>query len=90
MNEHNPECNNPSQETDVTRHLQNHPDHHIDFDSLQILARSNNNRKLCIKETLLIQKLQPQLNVDNSSHPIYLFNVWCFKVNLDSLFICMF
>jgi len=57
-NEHNPECNNPSQETDVTRILQNHPDHRIDFDSTQILARSNNNKKLRIKKTLLIQKLQ--------------------------------
>jgi len=37
MNEHNPECNNPDQETDVTRHIQYHPDHHhIDFDSPQI------------------------------------------------------
>ena len=32
-------------------------------------TRSNIIRKLRIKETLLIQNLQPQLNIDNSSNP---------------------
>ena len=27
-----------------------------------------------IKETLLIQKIQPQINLDGASQPIYLFN----------------
>jgi len=54
LNRNNPECNNQSQETDVTRHLQNNPEHHIDFESSQILARRNNNRKLRINETSLI------------------------------------
>ena len=34
----------------------------------------NNWRKLLIKETLLIQEKQPQLNIDKTSTPLYLFN----------------
>ena len=47
----------------------------MNFCSPEILAHSNNIRKLRIKETLLIQNLQPQLNIDDSSNPIYLFNI---------------
>ena len=39
-----------------------------------VIGHSNNRRKLRIKETLLIQKIQPQINLDGASQPIYLFN----------------
>ena len=61
--------------SDVTDHLRENPDHTIDFHNPHILAQETNWRKLRIKETLYIQKLQPQLNSDEASHPLYLFNV---------------
>ena len=38
-------------ETDVSQHLKNNPDHTMNFHSPEILAHSNNIRKLLIKET---------------------------------------
>ena len=73
-NDHMPK-NSTKNETDVSQHLKNNPDHTMNFHSPEILAHSNNIRKLRIKETLLIQNLQPQLNIDDSSNPIYLFNI---------------
>ena len=63
--------------SDVTDHLRENPDHTIDFHNphIGLLAQETNWRKLRIKETLYIQKLQPQLNSDEASHPLYLFNV---------------
>ena len=56
-------------------HFRENPDHTIDFYNPLILAQETNWRKLRIKKTLYIQKLQPQLNSDKASHPLYLFNV---------------
>ena len=67
--------NSANNETDVSQYLKNNPDHTMNFRSPEIPAHSNNIRKLHIKETLLIQNLQPQLNIDDSSNPIYLFNI---------------
>ena len=72
LEEHNPITFGKS---DVTDHLQENPHHTIDFHNPLILAQETNWRKLRIKETLYIQKLQPQLNSDEASHPLYLFNV---------------
>ena len=63
-----------NQESDVAKHLVRNPNHKINFDSFEILGHSNNGRKLLIRETLLIQKTQPQINLDGASQPIYLFN----------------
>ena len=46
----------------------------IDFNSPNILGHSNNWKKLGIKETLLLQKLQPELKNEDTSQPLYLFN----------------
>ena len=46
----------------------------INFDSPKILDKSNQVTKLRIKETLYISKTEPQMNVDNQSLPLYLFN----------------
>ena len=61
-------------DTDVSKHLIENPDHQIDFNNVNILAHSDNWRKLLTKETLLIQNQKPLLNTDQSSVPIHLFN----------------
>ena len=64
----------PNEEPDVAKHLVRNPNHKINFDSPEILGHSNNPRKLRIKETLLILKIQPHINLDGASQPIYLFD----------------
>ena len=61
-------------DSEVCKHLLNNPNHEINFDSPKILDRSNQVTKLRIKETLHNSKTEPQLNVDNQSLPLYLFN----------------
>ena len=63
-----------SEDSEVCNHLLNNPNHEINFDSPKILDRSNQVTKLCIKETLHNSKIEPQLDVDNQSLPLYLFN----------------
>ena len=72
LNDHNIATTYSS--TDVTKHLKQNPDHHIDFDNPIVLTQAKHWRKLLIKETLLIQEKQPSLNVDKFSTPLYLFN----------------
>ena len=57
-----------------SKHLTENPDHKIDFDKTEIMAQTNHWGKLLITETLLIQKHNPNLNVDRTSIPLYLFN----------------
>ena len=71
LNEHKP---SNSYKNDISKHLLENSSHLIDFNQLKILARDNNWRKLKIKKTLFIQKLQPQLNIDETSHQLFLFN----------------
>ena len=58
----------------VFKHLFNNPNHKINLDSSKILDRSNKVTKLRIKETLHFSKTEPQLNIDDQSLPLYLFN----------------
>ena len=63
LNEHNPsskKCKN----TDVTNHLYKNSDHKIDFAKPKILGTARNRTKLFILETLSIDKLKPDINVD--------------------------
>ena len=62
------------EDSEVCKHLLNNPSHEINFDSSKILDRSNHVTKLRIKETLHISKTELQLNVDNQSLSLYLFN----------------
>ena len=62
------------QDTDVSKHLTDNPDHKIDFDKTEIMAQTNHLRKLLITETLLIQKHNPNLNVDRPSITLDLLN----------------
>ena len=64
LEEHNPLKSN-HQNTDVVKHLYSHPDHFVDFKNPKNLASAFNHRELLIKETLLIQEQQPEINVDN-------------------------
>jgi len=75
LNDHNQDgCK--YQSTDVTNHLMETNDHYIDFENVTVLFQASNWRKLLIKETLYyMQQKQPQLNVDKSSLPLYLFNM---------------
>ena len=47
---------------------------YINFNNPIVLSHASNWRKLLIKETLLTQEKQPQLNIDKNSTPLYLFN----------------
>ena len=79
LNEHNPgskKCKN----TDVTNHLYENSDHKIDFAKPNILGTARNQTQLFILETLSIDKLKPDINVDQSSITLYLFNTWLFFV----------
>jgi len=73
LDEHNPLKSN-HQDTDAVKHLYTYPDHFMDFKNREILTSAFNYRELLIKETLLIQEQQPEINVDNFSTPLYLFN----------------
>jgi len=59
---------------EVHNHLQTHGDHSIDFKNPQILTHSNNKYKLLILESLYIQLLKPDLNIDSVSFPLRIFN----------------
>ena len=59
------------QNTDVSKHLTDNPNHKIAFDQTEMTAQTNHGRKLLITQTLLIQKHDPNLNVDRTSIPLY-------------------
>ena len=73
LKNHDPTSPN-RQVTNVSKHLTDNPRSKIDFDETEIMAQTNHWRKLLITETLLIQKHNPNLNVDRTSIPLYLFN----------------
>ena len=68
LDEHNPLKSN-HQASDVVKHLYTYPSDFMDVKNPEILASAFNYRELLIKETLLIQKQQPEINVDNFSTP---------------------
>ena len=61
-------------DAEVCKHSLNKPNHEINFDSPKLLNRSNQVTKLCIQETLHTSKTESQLQVDNQSLPLHLFN----------------
>ena len=62
------------QDTDVSKDLTDSPDHKIDFGETKVVAQTNHWRKLLIIKTLLFQKHNPNLDVNGTSVPLYLFN----------------
>ena len=73
LHEHNP-ATSPNQHSDVIKHLLENPNHIIDFNDLEVLCSAHNTKELLIKETLLIQQYQLDINVDGSSFSLYVFN----------------
>ena len=72
LDEHNPLKSN-HQATDAVKHSYTYPGHFTGLNA-EIMASALNYRELLIKETLLIQEQQPEINVDNFSTPLYLFS----------------
>ena len=63
-----------SMDSEVCKHLQAFPDHEVDFSAPEVLGGDQNTRRLLLLESLFIQELKPELNVDGTSTPLYLFN----------------
>ena len=74
INNHHPFSKTP-QYTDITRHLTDNPNHTACFNYSIILARFDHWQKLLIKETLIIQQRNPNLNSNKASIPLYLFHM---------------
>jgi len=73
LDEHNP-ATNSNRQSDVTKHLLENPTHYINFNEPEILCSAYNAKELCVKETLLIHQLQPDINIDIFLFPLYVFN----------------
>jgi len=73
LDEHNP-ATNSNQQSDVTKHLLENPTHYININEPEILCSAYNAKELRIKETLHIHQLQPDINIEISSFPLYVFN----------------
>ena len=65
-----------SPNSEVCNHLQSNPFHKVDFHNPQILTSCPDKHKLLILDTLRIQLLKPNLNLDSSSYPLGVFNAW--------------
>ena len=63
-----------SPKSEVCKHLQENGDHRVDFANPIILGSAGDAVRLRILESLQIQLLQPTLNTDGTSVPLYLFN----------------
>ena len=63
-----------SPNSEACNHLQSNPSHKVDFHNPQILTSCPDKHKLLILESLYIQLLKPNLNLDSSSYPLRLFN----------------
>ena len=73
LNDHNPAISTSS-DTDVTKHLWQNLDHHINYNNPIVLSHASNWCKLLIKKTLRIQEKQLQLNIKKTSTPLCSFN----------------
>ena len=78
LKNHDPTSPN-RQNTDVSKHLTDNPNHKIAVDRTEVTAQTNHGRKLLITETLLIQKHDPNLNVDRTSIPLYFLTCECYE-----------
>ena len=59
--------------TAIRKHCHS-PDHLASIDNFSMLGNAMNNYHLSLKESLLILKLKPSLNVAKESIPLYLFD----------------
>ena len=86
--EHNPLKSN-HQTTDVMKHLYTYPGIFVNFKNPELLASAFNYCELLIKETLLIQEQQPEINVDYFSTPFTssIRRLLC-QILADAQFLC--
>ena len=62
-----------SKQSAVSDHLRVCDSHNACFDDFDVLASANNNFELELKESLLIHRDKPSLNLNIASRPLYLF-----------------
>ena len=62
------------QESGLSEHQVDNPNHKIDFNNSAILGFSNHWQNPLFKESLYIQKFNPSMNIDKNYVPLYLFN----------------
>ena len=60
--------------SEACNHIQSNTDHKVDFNNPQILTHSPDKYKLLVPESLFVQQLKPDLNLDSTSFPLHLFN----------------
>ena len=63
-----------SDTSELWNHIQSNTDHKINFNNPQILIHFQDKYKLLILESLFIQQLKADLNLDSTSFPLRLFN----------------
>ena len=61
------EHNNEKKDSAIQMHKNDYPDHLIDAMNFEIIDRADNDRKLLLKEMLLINKLKPVLNTQHAA-----------------------
>ena len=79
-----------SDTSEVCNHIQCNTDHKVDFNNPQILTHSPDEYKLLILESLFIQQLKPDLNLDFTSFPLHLFNSWPTSTSPGSVSVSLF
>ena len=60
--------------TNVTHHCHGDQKHQNDYSAFKVLSQAPNNFHLKLKESLLILKYNPDLNIASESIPLYLFS----------------
>ena len=76
LHEHSP-ATSLNQHADVTKHLLENPNRIIDFNDPEVLCSACDTKELLIKKTSLIQQHQPDINVNGSLLPLYVFSSKC-------------
>ena len=66
------EHTNMRSRTAVTEHLYLE-NHQANFDDVEFLAHGKSDKELLIKESLLVKKFSPRLNLNVQSYPLELF-----------------
>ena len=79
-----------SDTSEVCNHIQSNTDRKVDFNNPQILTHSPDKYKLLILESLFIQQLKPDLNLDSTSFPLHLINKWPTGTSPGSVSVSLF
>ena len=63
-------------------------DHNVSIDDFKILATSDSDFRVKIKESLLISRDELILNKNETSHPLYLFDPSHMKLHFNDIYYC--